>query len=266
MSLKIAYLGIDLLEGALRAALEQGCRVLKVYTCRTDNVTEFNTGVQALARANGIPVGLGRVSGEELARLAGQGCGLLLCGGYYHRLPVTGAFPMVNIHPAPLPEYRGAWPMPAMLLRGERRGCVTFHRISEDFDAGDVLLEEGFPLAPEATLYDYMARVQGLLPGMVSRLLRELPALLEGARPQGEGRCLPCPTEADWTITPDMPAARADAVLRAFYGYECLYRAGGRAYELIGGRVYPEPGPEPRFPVLGGWIRAPRARELCGHG
>lgn len=45
MSLKIAYLGIDLLEGALRAALEQGCRVLKVYTCRTDNVTEFNTGV-----------------------------------------------------------------------------------------------------------------------------------------------------------------------------------------------------------------------------
>ena len=32
MSLKLAYLGIDLREGALRAALEQGCRGLKVYT------------------------------------------------------------------------------------------------------------------------------------------------------------------------------------------------------------------------------------------
>lgn len=266
MSLKVAYLGIDPLRCALSTVLEQGCRVLKVYTCRTDNVTEFNTGVQALARANGIPVSLGRVREEELARLAGQGCELLLCGGYYHRLPVTGAFPMVNIHPAPLPGYRGAWPMPAMLLRGERCGGVTFHRISEGFDEGDVLLQESFPLAPEATLYDYMARVQGLLPGMVRRLLRELPALLDGARPQGEGRYWPCPAEADWTITPDMPAPRADAVLRAFYGYECVYRAEGRAYELIGGRVYPEPGPEPRFQVFGGWIRAPRVRELSRHG
>lgn len=266
MSLKIAYLGIDLLQCALRTALEQGCQVLKVYTCPTDNVTEFNTGVLALARDNGIPVSLERVREADLAWLAGQGCQLLLCGGYYHRLPVTGAFPMVNIHPAPLPRFRGAWPMPVMLLRGERRGGVALHKVAADFDTGDLLLEEEFPLPPDATLADYMGQVERVLPGMVRQLLRELPALLDSARPQGEGAYWPCPTEADWTITPETPASGADAILRAFFGYECLYRAGGRAFELIGGRVFPQPGPEGGFPVRGGWIRAPRVRELKGHG
>lgn len=266
MSLKIAYLGIDLLQCALRAALEADSQVLKIYTCKTDNVTEFNTGILETARARGIPASLEPVTGEDLAWLAGQGCQLLLCGGYYHRLPVTEAFPMVNIHPAPLPQFRGVWPMPVMLLRGERRGGVALHKMEETFDTGDLLLEEAFPLAPDATLADYMAQVERVLPGMVQRLLRQLPDLLAGARPQGEGRYWPCPTPADWTITPETPARRADAVLRAFYGYECIYRTGERAFELIGGRVSRQPGPGPRFPVTGGWVCAPRVRELNGDG
>ena len=262
MSLKIAYLGIDLLHSALRTVLQEDCRVLKLFTCATDNVTEFNTEVLETARAHRIPVSLKPVAAEDLAWLAEQGCELLLCGGYYHRLPITEAFPMVNIHPAPLPAFRGPWPMPVMLLRGERRGGVAMHKMEATFDTGDLLLEETFPLSSTATLADYMAQVEALLPGMVRRLLREMPALLANARPQGEGTYWPCPTEKDWTITPEMPAAQADTILRAFYGYECVYRAGTRAYELIGGRVLREPGAGPSFPVDGGWVCAPRVRKL----
>ena len=55
MNRKIAYLGIDLLQCALRTVLEEGCQVLKVFTCRTDNVTEFNTGVLEMARVHNVP-------------------------------------------------------------------------------------------------------------------------------------------------------------------------------------------------------------------
>lgn len=266
MTVKLAYLGIDLLQCALRTVLEEECRVLKLFTCKTDNVTEFNTGVLEMAEANGIPVGLEPVTQADLAWLAEQGCALLLCAGYYHRLPITDAFPMVNIHPAPLPQYRGAWPMPVMLLRGERRGGVVLHRMEETFDTGAVLLEEHFPLTAHDTLAAYMAGVEQVLPGMVRRLLRDLPGLLANARPQGEGACWPCPTEHDWTITPETSAQEADAILRAFYGYECIYRTEERRYELIGGRVLPHPGPGMCFPVRNGWVRAPRVRELEDYG
>ena len=67
------------------------------------------------------------------------------------------------------------------------------HKMEATFDTGDLLLEETFPLSSTATLADYMAQVEALLPGMVRRLLREMPALLANARPQGEGTYWPCP-------------------------------------------------------------------------
>ena len=122
------------------------------------------------------------------------------------------------------------------------------------FDTGEVLLEETFPLAPDATLKSYMAQVERAVPGMVRELVHRLPGLCPPPGPGG-GDVPPCPTEADWTLTPRTPAGRADAILRAFYGYECVYRANGRAFELIGGRVTDRPGRGMSFPVDGGWSR-----------
>lgn len=263
--MKIAYLGIDLLQCALRAALEEDCQILKLFTCKTDNITEFNTGVLELARAHHIPVSMEPVTRADLDALTEQGCELLLCAGYYHRLPITHTFPMVNVHPAPLPQFRGAWPMPVMLLRGERQGGVVLHQMEETFDTGPILLEERFPLGPADTLADYMEQVEQVLPGMVKRLLRWLPGLLDHATAQREGTYWPCPTEQDWTIAQDTPALAADAVLRAFYGYECIYRGETGTYELIGGRVFRSPGPGACFPVAGGWVCAPRVRKLVDH-
>lgn len=53
--MKIAYVGIDLLKCVLDTVLDSGCEVIKLFTCHTDNVTEFNTGVIDSARRAGIP-------------------------------------------------------------------------------------------------------------------------------------------------------------------------------------------------------------------
>lgn len=261
--MKIAYVGIDLLKCVLDTVLDSGCEVIKLFTCHTDNVTEFNTGVIDSARRAGIPYTLDRIKHRDLDELACQGCELLLCAGYYYRLPLSDAFAMVNVHPAPLPEYRGAWPMPVMLLRGERMSGVTIHKIASSFDTGDILLEQRFALYPDDTLEDYMTRLNCILPDMTRRLLNDLPELLVTAQPQGIGEYVPMPVESDWTVTPDMSVERADAILRAFYGYECIYRDDEHAYELIGGRALPgnaEPGGG--LPVRGGFVRARTIKEL----
>lgn len=257
--MKIAYLGIDLLEPVLDALLGEGCRVLKLFTCPVDNVTETNTAVLEAARGRGIPYTLERVTPADLDWLASQGCELLVCAGYYYRAPVTDAFPMVNFHPTPLPVGRGSWPMPRLILEGAEFGGVTAHKMAADFDTGDILLRERFPLDRREDHRTYMEKVYERIPAMVHALVNQLPQVLAGAQPQGAGEYWPVPTERDWTVTPDMDAAQADRILRAFYGYECVYRDGPEKTELIGGRMVPGPGP---FPVGDGHIEADRIRRL----
>ena len=138
--MRIAYLGIDLLKPVLDALLREGCRVLKLFTCPVDNVTEFNTAALQTARERGIPYTRERITAADLDELAAQGCELLVCAGYYYRVPVTDAFPMVNFHPTPLPVGRGSWPMPRLILEGAGLGGVTAHKMAADFDTGDILL------------------------------------------------------------------------------------------------------------------------------
>ena len=260
--MKIAYLGIDLLKPVLDALLEEGCEVLKLLTCPVDNVTEFNTAVIQTAEERGIPYTLDRVTANHLDELAAQGCGLLVCAGYYYRAPVTDAFPMVNFHPTPLPVGRGSWPMPRLILEGAELGGVTAHKMAAEFDTGEILLRELFPLDQREDHQTYMEKVYERVPAMVHALVNGLPQVLANARPQGPGEYWSLPTEKDWTVTPDMEMARADRILRAFYGYECVYRDGARKTELIGGRAVPgDPAGRP-FPVRGGYITADRVRTL----
>ena len=138
MSLKIAYLGIDLLHSALRTVLQEDCRVLKLFTCATDNVTEFNTEV--LETARGAP--------HSRQPQAGGGRGPGMAGGAGMRasavrrvlssLPITEAFPMVNIHPAPLPAFRGPWPIARDAAAGGTPGR------SGDAQDGSDLRHRGF--------------------------------------------------------------------------------------------------------------------------
>lgn len=259
--MKIAYLGIDILQSVLQAALREDCEILKLFTCETDNVTEFNRAVLETARRRGIPVSTKRIGKADLQALAEAGCELLLCAGYYYRVPLTDAFPMVNVHPAPLPDCRGAWPMPLILLGAYDVGGVAFHRMAADFDAGDCLLQQTFTIAPLDTLEDYMQKVDALVPTMVHALFSDLPGCLRRAVPQGAGRYLPNPDASAWTVNADMTAAEADRILRAFYGYECLYRQGGALYELIGARAVRGEIAQP-FPLRDGFISAPRVRKI----
>lgn len=45
---------------------------------------------------------------------------------------------LVNIHPSPLPNYRGPWPLYWQLRNGEETTRLTLHKVNEQIDAGDV--------------------------------------------------------------------------------------------------------------------------------
>lgn len=203
--MKLAYIGIDLLYPALPALVKAGCEVAEIFTCPTDNETEFNLQITAFAQAHGIPCTTSRMTREDIARLKEKGCKMAVCGGYYYRLPVDPEFPIVNIHPALLPIGRGAWPMPLVILRGMKETGITLHLVAQGFDEGDILLQERVAVSPQDDLGSLMDKLTAPLPGMMEALVSRFDARLANAQPQGEGEYWPCPDEGDYPNTPPTP-------------------------------------------------------------
>ncbi|RPH93018.1 methionyl-tRNA formyltransferase [candidate division KSB1 bacterium] len=123
----------------------------------------------------------------------------------FFALPPLGAF---NIHPSLLPRGRGPAPLRWTLIRGETETGVTIIHLSEAVDAGDILLQECTPIAPDenyGSLHDRLAAAGARL------LLAVLDAFAKGhpprPLPQDESLVTKAPKltasdyELDWSLS-----------------------------------------------------------------
>ena len=76
---------------------------------------------------------------------------------------------------------------------------------------------------------------KALLPDMTRELLTCLPDLDRKAVPQGEGSYWPFLEEQDYPLSKETAADEADRILRAFFGYECIYMEGEKKWGLLEG-------------------------------
>lgn len=68
----------------------------------------------------------------------------------------------LNLHASLLPRHRGAAPIQAAIVAGDRATGITVIYMSEGLDTGDILLQSRIPLAPEETggsLHDRLAQI-----------------------------------------------------------------------------------------------------------
>ena len=86
--------------------------------------------------------------------LAGHGVELVVCAGYMHLLDRSflDRFPerVVNVHPAPLPDFPGAHPLEDLLAAGAPAAAATVHYLDEGVDSGAVIASEPVPVLPDA--------------------------------------------------------------------------------------------------------------------
>ncbi len=54
----------------------------------------------------------------------------------------------VNIHPSFLPYYRGPAPINRTIINGEKKSGITFFKMDESIDGGDIIYQESFELSP----------------------------------------------------------------------------------------------------------------------
>ena len=59
----------------------------------------------------------------------------------------------INVHGALLPRHRGLFPYFWMLADGATEAGVTVHWMDENFDTGDVILQQRYPIADDETVF-----------------------------------------------------------------------------------------------------------------
>ncbi|MDR1109083.1 MAG: methionyl-tRNA formyltransferase [Spirochaetaceae bacterium] len=163
----------------------------------------------------------------------------------------------INIHPSLLPKYRGATPIPQTILNRDRETGITVQRLAMEMDAGNILVQEAFPLTGRETtgeLSEY-AGLKGA--AMLRAFLTGLAAELPAGRPQNHEEATFCSLikkedgRLDWT----QPAPVIDALVRAYTPWPlCQTLHGERELYILRGRPYEGPRREPAPPpgtVLG---------------
>ncbi|MFE9413995.1 formyltransferase family protein [Streptomyces sp. NPDC006704] len=96
---------------------------------------------------------------------------------------------IINCHPGPLPEYRGARPVNWALHNHEHRHGITIHTIDPGIDSGPVLAQAGFTIWPDHDeVKDVWARAMAYGRLLISDALPRLERITP--RPQDASRAI----------------------------------------------------------------------------
>jgi methionyl-tRNA formyltransferase len=108
--------------------------------------------LEVVARERGIPVITANVANESVVaeRLRSIRPDLICVASFPWRISqeisTLAGLGAINVHPSLLPRHRGPLPLFWTYHADDRAAGVTVHHTSENFDAGDIILQESFPL------------------------------------------------------------------------------------------------------------------------
>jgi methionyl-tRNA formyltransferase len=172
----------------------------------------FHDRLRALAPDLGVVVAYGRILPRSLLDLPAQGC--------------------INVHASLLPRHRGAAPVQWSLIAGDQQTGITIMRMSEELDAGDILLQRPLPLRPDHTGGTLLAELSELGASALRDAIEALKAGRLVAHPQPAAGVTFAPRierqhgRLDWT----RPARELERLVRAL-------APAPSAYTTVGGKL-----------------------------
>jgi len=79
----------------------------------------------------------------------------------------------INIHNAPLPNYRGMLPNFWQLYHGEKQAGITIHKIDTGIDTGDIVEQRFVPIDESDSLDDLIVKTKRLGAGMMLEVIEK---------------------------------------------------------------------------------------------
>jgi len=221
---RFAIAACDRYLGVFEEFLKGGWEPVKLFSVPATTHLDTNRKVIELAQKHRINIQLSRMSEHDLLELGDRGCETLVIASYNWRIGNWRPYlkHAINFHPSSLPEARGPYPMTRAILERRESWAVTCHKIEQEFDAGDILASETFPLNDHECHESLNLKLQMASARLARHLAGQFPMLWDQAEPQGTGSYWSYFTEEDRTI--NFPNTVEDILVqvRAFGSLECI--------------------------------------------
>jgi methionyl-tRNA formyltransferase len=257
--MRLAFMGTpDFAVVALRALVAAGHEVAAVY-CQPPRPSGRGQSVRLqpvhqAAEAMGLevrtPARVRKIEAEwEAFQALDLDCVVVAAYGLILPMPMLAAprLGCLNIHASLLPRWRGAAPIQAAILAGDRESGVTIMQMDEGLDTGAMLLRGAVPITPTTTggqLHDALATLGGEL---VVRALAERPSAMK--QPEDGAVYAPKLSREDGRLDWTQDAAALDRRVRAFDPWPGTYTMlGAETLKVL--TVEPAEGSGPPGTVL----------------
>jgi methionyl-tRNA formyltransferase len=273
--MKIAYFGYDPLSSCLGVFLQQGHEYAVIYTGES---SQFSDQVIQFAQQNHIPLCFGKPSSAAMKTLVEQGVELFYSAEYPWKIPVPADLKYaINLHPTLLPEGRGKTPLPHLILKQSIYAGITLHKLTNEFDVGDILLQKPISLDESETFDSLSEKIYQQTPELLSSLLSNLDDCYRNSQVQVEGSNWPSITVEQQSLDWKQPTAQLLTRLRAFgslgtyaaiAGKACVITSAlGKCYQHhhSAGQVLIETGQHITIATIDGELCIPKKSLLLQH-
>jgi methionyl-tRNA formyltransferase len=160
----------------------------------------------------------------------------------------------LNLHPSLLPRYRGAAPVTAPILAGDRETGTTLMLMRPKMDAGPILGQESTLIHPDETAGELEARLAKISAMLLTRLL---PSWIHGEiqpleQDEQQATYTARIQKADGAIDWEQPAERIARQVRAYNPWPAAYTTwDGRMVKVLRAHTSPGQAPPGRVTTVG---------------
>lgn len=209
----------DQYQSVFETFIQAGWKPVKLFLSNGENR-------QVIARALElqIPIQSSPITQTDLADLKWLKCSVLVVASYQWKIPDWQSFLpyAINLHPSPLPVGRGPYPLVRAILENHTNWSITCHKISDQYDWGDILDSEPYLISPDETHESLKLKTLRSAVNLSERIAANLPQLWDTATPQKAGSYWPLWTEQDRTLDFTQPVINIMRQIRAFGDFECI--------------------------------------------
>ncbi|MDH5324506.1 MAG: formyltransferase family protein [Gammaproteobacteria bacterium] len=222
--LKIAYCGYDFFHNCLDSLLTQEYDIYKVFSVDGDSDGTSNQYVLETCRKHSVPYTLEPINSQHIRELHSCNVDVIITAAYHYKVPElsNSGIRGINVHPTLLPVGRGVWPLPWIILDQHQVNGVSIHKLTNEWDAGDILQQQSFAVDANELLESLNVKCQLTAQTLLIRTLKNLEQYWEQAQKQILEPCWPIPSKEQRTLDWNKSVDELDRIARAFGKHGCF--------------------------------------------
>lgn len=142
----------------------------------------------------------------------------------------------INVHPSLLPKYRGPNPYLQAIWHGETHSGITFHLMTEKYDAGNILAQARIKIYEQDTGKELRTKTTTTAKFLCAELLKDLQSNCVVPTPQDENQASYYPEIAPQDMTLNFAKESSKEILlhvRAFHPFRPTYIQEGDDFWIV---------------------------------